>query len=132
MRIIQPMIFLVCAFAVGCAQHSIATQQEGGVTLLDNHGGYSHAGRRIALRSDGSYRDTRYTDIIGDERTTIGHYTLDAEQRHLTLTPKRGEVLHLYGVDYRGQRFWVGADERARITQASESWLRQISLRVVP
>jgi hypothetical protein len=124
--------FLVIAFAViltGCISRP---QQESGVTRLDNRGGFSHAGRRVALRSDGSYTDTRYTDVVGNERTTAGRYTLDMERRHLTLSPERGEVQHLYRVDYSGQQYWVRADERARITQASESWLRQISLRVVP
>ena len=123
---------LVIAFAViltGCISRS---QQESGVTRLDNRGGFSHAGRRVALRPDGSFTDTRYTDVVGGERTTAGRYTLDAEQRHLTLSPERGEVQHLYRVDYSGEQYWVRADERAGIAQSSESWQRQISLRVVP
>jgi hypothetical protein len=123
---------LIIAFSVVLTGCSSRPQQESGVTRLDNRGGFSHEGRRVALRSDGSYTDTRYTDVVGDERTTAGRYTLDLEQRHLTLSPERGNVQHLSRVDYSGQQYWVRADERARITQSREPWLRQISLRVVP
>jgi hypothetical protein len=123
------LLISIAVILAGCVSRP---QQESGVIRLDNRGGFSHAGRRVALLSDGSYRDTRYTDVVRDERTTAGHYTFDAEERHLTLSPERGEVQHLYRVDYGGQQYWVRTDERARITQSSESWLRQISLRVVP
>ena len=123
---------LVIAFAVmlpGCVSHS---QRESDVTRLDNHGGFSHGGRRVTLRAEGTYADTSYSDVVGNELTTVGHYTLDAEQGHLTLSPQSGEVQHLYRAEYRGQQYWVRADERVRITQSGESWLRQISLKVVP
>ena len=100
--------------------------------MLDNNGGYSHGGRRIALRSDGSYTDTTYTDVVGDEHARIGRYTLNAEKTLLTLTPEHGETQHLYRIDYGGQQYWVREDERVRITQSGEAWLRQISVRVVP
>jgi hypothetical protein len=98
--------------------------------LLDNHGGYSHAGRRIALHSDGTFTDTRYTDVVGDERANRGVYTLNDEKTHLTLSPARGEAEHLYRVDCSHQQYWVQEQDRSRITESGQSWLRQISLRV--
>lgn len=99
---------------------------------LDNHGGFSHAGRRIVLRSDGSYTDTAYTDVIGDEHTKAGHYVLTAERTQLVLSPDGDVSQELFRVDYSGQQYWVRESDRERITQPSESWLRQISVRVVP
>jgi hypothetical protein len=100
--------------------------------LLDNRGGYSHAGRRIVLRPDGSYTDATYTDVIGDEQTKRGHYTLNPERTHLILLSQSGEGQDLFRVDYGGQQYWVREADRERIKQPSESWLRQISVRVVP
>jgi len=74
-------------------------QRETALLLLDNHGGFSHAGRRIALYSDGNYSDTSYSDVIGSERTRRGTYTLDAQRTNLTLLPAQGETEHLYRVD---------------------------------
>lgn len=132
MRIVQPLLYLLCCvLGVGCAYRRVTPHHENAV-LLDNHGGISHAGRRIVLRSDGSYVDTFYTDVVGNVRAESGRYALNAEGTHLTLSPEPGAVQHLYRVDYRGQRYWVREDERARLIQSSEAWLRQISLRVVP
>jgi hypothetical protein len=74
MRFIHPLIPLVCCgLMIGCAQHaSPPSSGESDALVLDNHGGYSHAGRRVALRPDGSYTDTRYTDVIGDEKVQRG------------------------------------------------------------
>ncbi|MCX5649195.1 MAG: hypothetical protein NTX40_08890 [Planctomycetota bacterium] len=124
MRALQPLLFLLCwVLMLGCAHEST-------VSFLDNHGGFSHAGRRIELHSDGSYSDTGYTDVIGNESVEHGVYTLNIEKTHLTLSPASGEVEHLYRVDYGRQQYWVHEQERRRITQSGESWLRQISLRV--
>ena len=99
--------------------------------LLDNRGGFSHAGRRIALRSDGSYTDTAYSDVVGHEHTTTGHYTLNPERTQLILSPQAGEAQELFRVDYGGQQYWVRETDRERIIQRGESWLRQTSVRVV-
>ena len=129
MRLPQPVAFLFCLLVVGCSQPSAPPpHRESGVLLLDNRGGFSHAGRRIALRADGSYTDTTYTDVIGDEHTKKGHYTLNPERTHLILSPQSGEVQDLVRVDYGGQQYWVRESDRERITQPSESWLRQISV----
>lgn len=97
---------------------------------LDNHGGYSHAGRRVVLRVDGSYIDTRYTDAVGHELTKAGTYSLNSEKTQLVLSPYGGEAEHLHRVDYNGRRYWVHAQNRTRVTESDEDWLRQISLRV--
>ena len=98
--------------------------------MLDNHGGFSHAGRRVVLRSDGSYTDTGYTDVVGDERVKRGVYTLNAEKTQLTLSPARGEAEQLYQVEYGHVFYWVEEQERHQVTDPKEEWLRQISLRV--
>lgn len=134
MRLFQPVAFLFCLLVVGCSQPqpSATPHRESGVLLLDNRGGFSHAGRRIALRADGSYADTTYTDVIGDEHTKKGHYTLNPERTLLVLSPEGGASQELFRVDYSGQQYWVREADRERITQPSQSWLRQISVRVVP
>jgi hypothetical protein len=133
MRIFHTLLYLFCfALVVGCTQQSITPHRESTALLLDNHGGYSHAGRRIALLLDGSYTDTTYTDVVGDEHAKTGRYTLNAERTLLTLTPTHGEMQHLYRIDYGGQQYWVRDGERERITQSGEAQLRQISLTVVP
>jgi hypothetical protein len=100
--------------------------------VLDNRGGFSHGGRRIALRADGGYTDTSYTDVIGDEHTKHGYYTLNPERTRLILSADSGTSNELFRVDYRGQQYWVRESDRERITQPSESWLRQVSVRIVP
>jgi hypothetical protein len=121
--LLQTVIFLLCVLALGCAPtHKV---------MLDNRGGISHAGRRIALLANGSYTDTHYTDALGHDRTERGRYTLNAEKTHLVLSPERGEKQNLYRVDYGGQQYWVREGERDGITQSGEFWLRQVSLRVV-
>jgi hypothetical protein len=132
MRLLQPVAFLFCLLVAGCSHPSATSHRESGVLLLDNRGGFSHAGRRIALRADGSYTDTTYTDVIGDGHTKKGHYTFNSERTHLILSPQSGEAQDLIRVDYGGQQYWVQEADRERITKSSESWLRQISVRVVP
>lgn len=137
MRLLYPIMFLLCLMVVGCSQPSVTPptetpRRESGVLLLDNRGGFSHAGRRIVLRADGSYTDTTYTDVIGDEHTKRGVYTLNPERTHLLLSPEGSASQELFRVDYSGQQYWVRESDRERITQPSESWLRQISVRVVP
>jgi len=131
MRLLRPVSVLICLLVVGCSHPSATPHRERGVLLLDNRGGFSHAGRSIALPTDGSYADTTYTDVIGDEHTKIGHYTLNPERTLLVLSPASGASQELFRVDYGGQQYWVREADRERITQPSESWLRQISVRVV-
>jgi len=49
--------------------------------LLDNQGGFSHAGRRLELHPGSSYTEIRYTDVIGDARKTSGGYTSTTKVR---------------------------------------------------
>ena len=131
MRFVQSLLAFLCyGLMVGCAHHASAPSSDGDTSIvLDNHGGYSHPGRRVALRRDGSYTDTRYTDVVGDQRVEGGLYGFDAEKRQLTLSPRRGDAEHLYRVDYHGQRTWVREQDRQRITDRADAWFRQISLR---
>lgn len=124
MRALHPLVSLLCCvLLLGCSSGSV-------VLLLDNHGGFTHGGRRIELYSDGSYSDTRYTDVVGLESVEHGVYTLNHEKTHLILSSASGEAEHLYRVDYSRQQYWVHEEDRLRITQSGESSLRQISLRV--
>ena len=118
--------------ACSTPQPSATQHREPGVVLLDNHGGFSHGGHRIELHPDGSYNQSTYSDVIGDDHTKHGRYTLTGERTLLTLSPHRGGAQRLYRVDYRGKQYWVRADERTRITKSDEDWLRQVSLRVIP
>src|SRR5260221_377582 len=110
MRFIQSLLALVCCgFMVGCAHRvSAPSSGERASLVLDNHGGYSHPGRRVALHPDGSYTDTKYTDVIGDERVQRGFYHFNPEKNRFPLSPKRGEMEHLCRVDYDGPPYWVG------------------------
>ena len=83
------------------------------------------------MLTNGGYTDTTYTDVVGDEHTKRGRYTLNAERTHLILSPDGGEKQELYRVDYAGQQYWVRQADRERIADSSEAWLRQISVRVV-
>src|SRR5712664_4054975 len=121
----QLSYLLCCALIVGCASNIAApnsqtdnpAQREPALLLLDNHGGFSHAGRRIALHSAGDYSDTSYTDVVGGDQTIRGTYTLDAHRTNLILLPAHGEAEHLYRVDYGRQQYWVREQERQRITE---------------
>src|SRR3954469_13918565 len=112
MRLLHSVAFLFFLLVVGCSQPSRTIRRESGVLLLDNRGGFSHAGRRIALRTDGSYTATTYTDVIGDEHTKRGRYTLNPERTHLILSPQSDEAQDLFRVDYGGQQYWVREADR--------------------
>jgi hypothetical protein len=131
MSAIRPLLYVLCSvLAGGCVQQTTTSHPESAMLVLDNHGGYSHVGRRIVLRSDGSYIDTGYTDFVGDQQVRRGIFTLDAQKTHLTLTPSAGEMEQLYQMDYGHHLYWVRQQERGLITDPKEDWLRQISLRV--
>ncbi len=131
MRFLQSVLtFVCCGLMVGCAHHASAASSDGAASIvLDNHGGYSHGGRRVVLQPDGSYTDTRYTDVVGDQKVEGGFYRFDAEKRQLTLSPRRGDAEHLYRMDYHGQQYWVRKQDQQRVTGRAEAWFRKISLR---
>jgi hypothetical protein len=120
MRIASLITFV--ALTLGCAHTSP-------FLVLDDHGGFSHAGRRVELQSDGSYTDIRYTDVIGDQRKKHGVYTIDEQKALLTLSPVQGEPERLYRMDFGSDRYWVPDRDRDRIKETNEDWLRQISLK---
>jgi hypothetical protein len=136
MRAILATSLFICGLVFGCA-HRLPHASSGGSlpsdasasVLLDNHGGFSHAGRRVALQRDGSYTDTRYTDVIGDQKTERGTYTFDPEKRRLTLSARKGKVETLRRVDYRGEHYWVQEQHTQRVADPVDAWFRQISLR---
>lgn len=127
MHYFQRLLFFLfsCALIIGCAKQSA-------VLLLDNHGGFSHAGRRITLLSDGCYIETAYTDIEKDKHSENGRYTLNPERSLLRLMPEHREVYNLYRIDFDSQQYWVRESERQRITQSNEVLLRQTSLKINP
>jgi hypothetical protein len=130
MRTLQPLSYvLCCVLLVECIQPTSVLHAEGVLLLLDNDGGYSHAGRRVALRPDGSYTDTRYTDVVGHDQVKQGVYTLNDEESHLKLSPPGGVVEQLYRVDFDHHQYWVHEQELHRIAEPNEVRLRQISLR---
>ncbi len=131
-----PIIALVSSgLMVGCA-HRTPSSSPGTVpangpasVILDNHGGYSHAGRRVALQPDGTYTETTYTDVIGDQKADRGTYAFDQGKTRLTLSPRQGEAQILYRVDHRGQQYWVRKEDKQRVTDPADAWFRQLSLR---
>lgn len=134
MNLFKTVALLFCLLVIiGCTQPGKPpSTREHGVLLLDNRGGFSHPGRRIVLRADGSYTDTSYTDVVGDEQIRKGLYTLNPERTHLILSPQGGAAEELVRVDHDGQQYWVLEANRERITQPRESMLRQRSVRVIP
>ncbi len=132
MRFVHTFLVLIyCGLTVSCAHRASAPSSDTKVFLvLDNHGGYSHLGRKVNLWPDDNYTDITYTDVVGHQRVECGLYTFDAEKRHLTLAPTHGDVEHLYRVDYGSQQYWVQEKDRQRIMDPADAWFRQISLRV--
>lgn len=124
------LVLLYCGLMGSCAHRASSPSSDTrAFVVLDNHGGYSHAGRRINLRPDDNYTDISYTDVVGQQRVEGGLYKLDAENMRLTLAPMHGEVERLYRVDYGSQHYWVHEKDRQRITDPAEAWFRQESLR---
>lgn len=81
------------------------------------------------LYGDGSYSETRYTDMVGDETVFQGVYRFAADGAQLILSPSQGGVEVLHQVNYRGHQYWVRAEDKERIRDPSDTWFRQISLR---
>jgi hypothetical protein len=133
MRVVLAMVLASCGLVVGCAHRTPPPSRSDGPAsaILDNHGGFSHAGRRVALQADGSYTDTRYTDVVGDQKTERGTYAFDPDKRRLTLSPAQGKAEILCRVDCRGQQYWVRDQDTQRVADPADTWFRQISLRTV-
>jgi hypothetical protein len=80
------------------------------------------------LDPDGAFTETSYTDVRGvDEKVERGAYRFSPDKTQLTLLSSKSEEERLYRIDYRGQQYWVKAEDRQHIRDA---WLRQVSLRV--
>ena len=127
----------MCVVAVGCNQPVIKNASpnpptERPVLTLDNHGGYSHGGRRILLGADQHYQEIRYTDVIGTEKSASGQYALNAGGTELTLIPDEGARERFYLVPCYNKQYWVREADRQRIAQDGEDYLRQVSLKVTP
>jgi hypothetical protein len=118
------LLALACAVITGCAYPWSPPP----LLVLDNKGGYSHAGRRLELYPEGNYKETRYTDAVGDAKKSRGTYALDSERTHLTLSPSEGKTEHLYRVDLDGHKYWVREEYKKHI-QADDGLARQVSLR---
>lgn len=130
MRFVQSIVALVCCgLIVGCVQRaSTPSTQKPSSLVLDSHGGFAHPGRRVVLNTDGTFVDTRYTDVVGvDEKVERGTYSFSSNRTQLTLWPSQGQEERLYRVDHRGRQYWVNAEDRQHIGDAG---VRQVSLRV--
>ncbi|HTI72086.1 MAG TPA: hypothetical protein VMF06_19075 [Candidatus Limnocylindria bacterium] len=130
-------VALTCVLAIGCNQPvakdaSPEASDDHSLMVLDNHGGYSHGGRRILLRADNHYKEIRYTDVRGTGTAASGQYTFNDRLTELTLVLDGGtpELLHL--VPYQNKSYWVHEADRARVVRPGEDYLRQVSLRTEP
>lgn len=104
-----------------------APLRENRILLLDNSGGYSHAGRRIELLRDETVIETTYTDIIGGERTRRGTFELTDGILKLKFGDRGNQ--RLIRVTFRGDIYWVYPDEVQRLRLPNSSRLRQLSLK---
>jgi hypothetical protein len=117
----------------GCVSHqrphppSKPVQREGRILLLDNSGGYSHAGRRIELLDNGDLIETDYTDVIGSGRERKGSYILKGDELRIRFGD-RGDQ-RLIRVSYGDQIYWVYPNEVEEIALAKNARLRQTSLK---
>jgi hypothetical protein len=102
-------------------------KREGRILLLDNSGGYSHAGRRIELLENGNLIETDYTDLIGSRRERTGSYILKGDDL-LVRFGDRGDQ-RLIRVSYADQTYWVYPNEVEKIALAENTRLRQTSLK---
>lgn len=100
--------------------------------VLDNHGGFSHAGRRILLGLDGRYTDITYTDVVGGEREKLGRHIFTAHRTHLILMPDKGAAEDVFLIEHQGGFYWVHEADQKRVTEPGEFRLRQVSLRGKP
>jgi len=122
-------VLLGCLLLGGCAWQNNTPHPGAGSRILDNHGGLSHPGRRIVLRMDGTYVETKYSDVVGDASRRWGTYSFDSSQTRLSIQCDCGEHDVLNRVDYKGVHYWVQDKEMVRITNPAETLFRQVSLR---
>ena len=122
-------VLLCCALLNNCAATSDALRQKEGWLILETHGGDSQTGRRIVLWANGTYVDTKYGGVVGDQSRMWGTYSFDASQERLTIRCDCGEHEVLYRVDYKGWRYWVSEQDRIRIAVPAENQFREMSLR---
>jgi hypothetical protein len=141
MRLIQQILTLLFVLAIASGCHSSPTTSApsfhrfyGGpdvIFAIDNHGGYSHLGRRISLKADRKCVQTTYTDAIGvDEEVKTGTYAQNANRTRLVLAWVGGQEEVLVRVDFQGLQYWVHEADREVITRPDQEYLRQISLRL--
>ena len=97
------------------------------ILLLDNSGGYSHAGRQIELLEGGNVIETRYTDVIGDQTVRRGRYVLDRDVLDLRFGDRGNQQLRR--VPYGNEIYWVYPNEVEKIALPENTWLRQTSLK---
>ena len=99
------------------------------ILAVDNAGGFSHRGRRIAVFADGSYEEIIYTDEVGREKKRQGKCMFDSKAGTLTLDSDKKDGERLFRANHGGKEYWVHKDEVDRIMKSTETWLRQTSLR---
>ena len=97
------------------------------ILLLDNSGGYSHAGRRVELLRDGGVIDTQYTDVIGGENGRKGRYTIEGDVLDLRFGDRGNQ--RLMRVSYDNDIYWVYRNEVAKIVLPESTLLRQTALK---
>lgn len=129
-----PLLAFSVILMTGCASSpherrppGEAPVRENRILLLDNGGGYSHAGRRIELIRGGTVIDTFYTDIIGDERARRGTFELADGILNLKFGDRGNQ--RLTRVSYGSETYWVYPNEVELIPVPSNSMLRQTSLK---
>ena len=120
-------------FLAGCTSQSATnspsepSHREDRVLLLDNSGGYSHAGRRIELLKDGKFIETRYTDVIGNQNRRSGRYDLSEGILNLHFDDRGSQ--RLIRVPYGTEILWVYPNEVEKISLSERTRLRQTSLK---
>ncbi|MEO5914593.1 MAG: hypothetical protein ABIS50_10200 [Luteolibacter sp.] len=123
-RIFIPAFSILIA---GCA--ALSTGRKGSIMVMefDNHGGFSHAGRKIEFFDDKRFRDTRYTDVRGDDQTEDGTYEMG--DGRITLEGRGRDREVLCRARFEGEVYWVHSGEEKKVAKPGESHFRQISLR---
>ena len=98
--------------------------------VLDNRGGYSHAGRALLLDPDGTFTEILYDCDLDNQEAHKGTYSLNRQRTHLRLFTNPTTVEDLYRITFLGKWYWVQAEDRERASKFGERWLRRTSLRV--
>ena len=69
------------------------------ILAVDNAGGFSHRGRRIAVFADGSYEEIIYTDEVGREKKRQGKCMFDSKAGTLTLDSDKNDGYAARGIN---------------------------------